>query len=370
MDFMYDVMVLLLQIVGVIVGLAAVLALPGYYLFLRLVKANILWTRVESGWCRIILKWGKYHRTIGPGLRWIGIPGVYTLYARKMKFFKSVTDKEGKAQAESHEDEDVSSFKTTRYPYALPFKDEEDSNGLHLSGVIALTGVMEDYEKAFFGASDWYAEMSTKILSVFRDLLPIISYDDDIVGRDRREEQGSPTISARLSERLNSPRNGGPSVLDELRTITGMKIEGVELRSIDPPPDWRAITLAPYKAQREKDAAIQQAAASAALFDDTNQALRAWSETHRNATLAQIEAKQRELRDRSLAKTPGYQQVDIRGLENADTAVIGGGGAGVMVGGGGRGKSNSGGTKKGKPTEEEARTFLEELRKRTKPGGT
>ena len=229
--------------------------LAGYYVFLKMVDANIIWARVEQGWRRIILKWGKYYRTVGPGLHMVGIPGIHTLYKRTMTFFKSVTDKNGKPQAEPHNDKDIGSFKTTRYPYAFPFKDEEDSHALHLSGILAGHGVVEDYEKAFFDISDWYAEMNTKILSCNRDLLATISYDDDIVGRDMPGEQRQLTYSARLWKALNDMPNGNPSVIDRLRAEVGIRIESVELRSVDPPEGWRDTTLAPYKAEREADAA-------------------------------------------------------------------------------------------------------------------
>lgn len=333
---------------------ACVLYLAGYYIVFALAKNNILWTIVEQGWCKIVLNLGKYERTIGPGMHWFGLPGINTLYKRTMTFLESVTDKDGNPRAEPHEDEDISSFKTTRYPYALPFKDEEDSHGLHLSGILAAFAVIENYEKAFFVVSDWYAEMNTRILARHRKVIAQVSYDDDIVGRDTEEEQAKKTISERLWEELNRNENGNLSIIGRLLEDCGIRVESVELRSIDPPEDWRTTTLAPYKAQREKDAAKHQAEASAVLFDDTNKALMAWLEGQRTAghdpTQAQIEAKQEELRQRALAKTAGYQQVHIKGLENASTAVVGGGsGTGVLIGGG---NPSSGGKQKGEKEEE------------------
>jgi hypothetical protein len=266
---------------------------------------------------------------------------MYTLYKRKMTFMKSVTDNKGVAQAELHPLENekdegvVSSFKTTRYPYALPFKDEEDSHALPLSGLIAVFGVIEDYREAFFSASDWYAEMNTRILSCFRDLLAEISYDDDIVGRDLEKERVPDPIGVRLWEALNSEQNGNPSILDELRAVAGFRADSVVLRSIDPPVGWRDTTLAPYKAQRDAAAAVHRAMASALEFDDTNQALEKWKAKHPKATQAQITEKQQELARRAYLKAGGQYQ-EIHGLENATTAVVGGGGgAGVMVGAGG-----------------------------------
>lgn len=254
-----------------------------------------------------------------------------------MTFLKSVTDKEGITHAEPHDEPNISSFKTTRYPYALPFKDEEDNHGLHLSGLLAVFGIIEDYQLAFFSGSDWYAEMNTDILARNRELIAKTSYDDNIVGRDTEEEQGNPTFSTSLWEDLNAKPGGSLSVLEKLRAKIGMKIVSVELVSIDPPEGWRATTLAPYKAQRDRDAAKYEAEASATRFDDTNQALKTWLADQKAAkhkpTQAQIEAKQDELRQRALAKTPGYHQIHVKGLENATTAVVGGGaGTGVMIG--------------------------------------
>ncbi|MSU54881.1 MAG: hypothetical protein EXS48_03585 [Candidatus Staskawiczbacteria bacterium] len=380
-----------LLFLGVTVALAT-----GYYIVVGLAHLDIIWTIVKEGWCKIVLENGAFDRTITkPGLRFVGLPFIHTLYKRTMTFFKSVTDEKGKPQAEPHKDKDISSFKTIRFPYAFPFSDEEDSNALPLSGILAGFGIIngDDYETAFFKASDWYAEINTRILSRFRTILATISYDDDIVGRDTEEEQAKKNISQLLWESLNSKQNGNPlTMIEEIYAVVGMKILLVELRTIDPPEGWRATTLAPYKAQREKEAAKHEAQASAALLDDTNQALNAWLRAH-NATPEQIREKktefkalkealrvwlgnspgatpadikekqkevqvldtwltdhftvtpaqrtekQKELQERAILKAGG-QQIHIKGLENASTAVVGGGGAGgagIFVGGSGNG---------------------------------
>lgn len=343
--------------------------LGGYYLVLTLARANIFWTIVEQGWCRIVLRWGEYQKILRPGFRWVGIPGAYSLYKRKMTFLKSITDEQGNAKAEPHNDNDISSFKTTEYPYALPFKDEEDCHALNLSGVLAVFAVIADYRKAFFEISDWYAEMNNKILKVWRDLLVTLAYDSDIVGRSTKQAKNQKTISALLWEALSDRPNGKPSVLDQLLNTAGIKVNSVELVSIDPPAGWRDTTLAPYKAEREKAAAVHQAETSAILFDDTNQALKTWLTEQRAAgnkpTKAEIKAKQEELYERALAKTSGWQQLHIRGLENASTAVVGGANTGLFVGGGKSGDSDNRNPKGGAPktNEQKAQEFFEEYGK-------
>lgn len=332
----------------------APLTLVGYYIVWWLAKHDILLTEVQRGWCKIILHKGNFSRIIGPGWHWMGLPGINTLYRRTMTFLKSVTDKDGKPQAEPHDDKDISRFKTTRYPYAIPFKDEEDSKGLPLSGFLAVDGIVEDYEKAFFVMSDWYAEVMTRILACWRKVLVNVSYDDDIVGRDKKEEQARKTISELLREELNLRQNGNPSIIDELREVVGFRIFSIELRSIDPPPDWRAITLAPYKAEREKAAAVHQAQTSAILLDDTNQALEAWKKIHPSASPEQITEKQQELARRAYLKAGG-QYNEIHGLEAANVVSFGGGGnaggVGVLVGGSRQQNSEKKGGKKTKPSE-------------------
>jgi len=228
--------------------------LAGYYIIIGLARANILWTIVEQGWRRVILERGQYYRTIGPGLHWLGLPGINTLYKREMVFHKSVTDQDGKALAVPHKDKDIGSFKSTDYPYAFPFKDEEDSHGLPLSGIFAVIAVLQDLQKAFFVAGDWYSIMDTEIMPCFRKTLVQVSYDDDIVGRDTKQEQKRKTIDEHLWDALTQKENNGLSIVEKLFKVYGIEVKSANLKSVDPPENWRATTLAPYKAQREAEA--------------------------------------------------------------------------------------------------------------------
>src|SRR3989344_6333224 len=102
------------------VAILGLISLGGYYLFLEMVKANSMFTQVESGWKRIVLRWGKYDRELEPGFRFIGIPGIHTLYKRTMTFFKTVPKGKG-VEVEPHEDKDIMAFKIVSYPHTVPF---------------------------------------------------------------------------------------------------------------------------------------------------------------------------------------------------------------------------------------------------------
>ena len=120
----------------------------------------------------------------------------------------------------------------------------------------------------------------------------------------------------------------------------GMGNLDVSIEAVEVDEDFRKKLQGVVTAPMDVKIAEQQATASAALFNDTNQALNAWLRDQRAAgnepTKAEIAATQRDLHERALAKTPGWSQLHVKGLENATTAVVGGGGAGLMVNNQGR----------------------------------
>ncbi len=267
---------------------------------------------------------------------------------------------DGDVTVEDHDDSNITSFKSTRYPYAIPFKDEEDSHGLPLTGVIATHARMADPSKAFFVASDWYVTTITLVISALRQVFTEVSWEQ-ITGQNVPAGSAVKVFGQRLWEAMNAPRESGkPSVIVELRDTYGIEVESVELASIDPPPGWRDTTLAPYKAQKEKEAAVHEAAASATRLDDTNQALEAWKKAHPGASPEQITKKQDELAKRAYLKAGG-QNLEVHGLENATTAVVGGGGggAGILVGGQGkRGGGNRDGQQGGQGPRQRGRSNM------------
>jgi regulator of protease activity HflC (stomatin/prohibitin superfamily) len=344
-------------------GLIVVLALVvgGYYGFLGMVNQNILFTRVPEGYIAIVLRWGKFYDILGPGLHLIGIPGIHTLYSRTMRFYKTVVLPDGNIIAKAYDEEGVSLFKTTQYPYGLPFIAQEDCLSLPLSGTATVNGVIHDYRLAFFEVSDWYAEVNSLVMRVLREgVLANVSFDGSVspvaIGTGQKTNFKATTTSM-LWDALNQPNFiDGLSVVEYAIQRIGFTILSVDIPAIDPPEGWRETTLAPYAARKKKEAAIEEAKASAAAFDDTNQALALWKKEHPNASSDEIMEKQKELEYRAMLKSPSYnkQDVTIRGLENASTAVIGGGGqgaggTGILVGnqGGGKQGGNSGGKNQG-----------------------
>lgn len=331
-------------------GMGSLVALAmAYPTVIYLANHNIIFTFVEQGWFRIVLKAGKFHRIIKPGFHVIGIPGIHTLHSRKMSFLKAVVKEDGAVEAKVHEDEGVNSFKSTRYPYAVPFKDVEDKNGLHMHGLVIVKARMRRPRVSFFSESDWYASMNMEVMPRLRNALDEVSYAEAVGSTEATEEteeaarrRMKDVVNTLLNEAMNARGDDGLSSIEKILKLCGLDISSIDLASIDPPDNWRNITLAPYEAEQKAKAAKHQAEASATLLDDTNQALEAWKKVHPKASQEQIDEKQRELARRAYLKAGGQYQ-EVHGLENAGTVVIGGGGggAGVLLGG-----QNSGGRRK------------------------
>jgi len=244
-----------LFLLAVVFGLG-ITGLAGYYMVWWLAKYDILFTYVEEGWCKIVKEWGRYHKTIGPGLHWVGLPGIYFLEKRKLKFMKCVNLPNGFIIAEVHEDEQaISSFKTTSYPYAVPFGKEEDGKDLPLSGVWRVRGRVNDYEKAFYSESDWYSEVNAKIRSRGRDEIVKATFRNDITGRDQKDEQLKKTLSKRMQEAVNTKQDNGLSVVEELLENVGFEVLSIELISIDPTDEnLRSLILKVFTAEQEAEA--------------------------------------------------------------------------------------------------------------------
>lgn len=223
-----------------------------------------------------------------------------------------------------------------RFPY-----EEEDSLCLMIESGVPLNDAAR--------LSDW---VRSEVISGLRDILAQYDHKEAMARSNldaiRQAAQAfflQPTgLFAKSGICGNNPTNSDPG--------TGEVIVRIDI--VKPDEEMRKAMASPVISAYDAEAAKQQAKVSAALFDDTNQAFKAWLKDQQEAvkakkrgaiTRAEITAKQRELRDRALAKTPGYQQIDVRGLENAGTAVVGGGGgAGILVGNSGGG----GGSGKGK----------------------
>jgi regulator of protease activity HflC (stomatin/prohibitin superfamily) len=389
-----NVLMFVLLVVAGLVGLAMIFRLPihWYFAFL-LARRDFIFTQVPEARFNLVMRFGSHRKTllskeghkIDPdgrivelspgeevktllpgGLRIIGWPGVDKLYKREMKFKKSLQD--GTKDYDVIGEKDF--FAKVDYPYAVPFIECEDVNNIPITGHATLLSHIDHPYKSLFATANFYETMLGLVLPAVRECFRAYSFTQL---KQQKNQDLDMMLWQYLSDPQKNPQPGSNlSVIDELYSKYGVKVLAFRVVLLDLPPELREASQRKWQAEMDRDAAKVKAEASAALFDDTNQALKLWLAEQKTAgnkpTRAQIEAKQEELRQRALAKTPGYQQVHIKGLENATTAVVGGGGTGgtgILVGGSSGknpgssqqpGQGNAG--NRGKSPEEEAEEFF------------
>ncbi|MDO8486100.1 MAG: SPFH domain-containing protein [Candidatus Staskawiczbacteria bacterium] len=186
------------------------------------------------------------------GLRIVGFPFIDRIYKRPMKFLKSLPNGDIKA----YDVENVDKFYAkVDYPYALPFVKCEDKNNLPLLGHATLLAHIVNPEKSLFATANFYDTMVGLVLPSVRECLKGFTFDE-IKDKDDLDE----IIWAELK---NPNPNEPKGVIGRLRDEYGIVIVALRIVNIDPPEEYRDITLTKWKAEREADAAEAVARAEA-----------------------------------------------------------------------------------------------------------
>src|SRR3989344_2464626 len=243
-----------------------------WYVALLLSSYDFVFTTTQEGYFKEVVRFGGHRKTIlskedhiidvygdivestdglpetilPGGLRLVGWPFIDRVLARKMEFLKSLPNGEVK----SYDVKDVSEFYAkVDYPYALPFVKCEDKNNLPLLGHATLLAHVLNPTKSLFATANFYDTMVGLVLPSVRECLKVFTFDEIKVKDDLDE-----IIWAELNA-TNPDVSGDVSVIDKLRDKYGIVIVAFRIVNIDPPTEYRDITLTKWKAEREADAA-------------------------------------------------------------------------------------------------------------------
>ncbi len=261
--------------VAVVLGLLLILLLSPlrWYVAYFLAKYDFFFTNVPESYCKEVVRFGGHLRTllskkghkinkdgdivelaIGElpeetppgGLRVVGWPFMDRVYTREMRFSKSMPD----GSIKEYDVLDVGAFYAkVDYPYALPFVKCEDKNNLPILGHATLLANIKNPQKSLFATANFYDTMVGLALPVVRECFEGFTFDE-LKGQKKED------LDERMWKELGLPQPGGaPSVIDQLRDKYGVCVVALRIVNIDPPPEYRDITLTKWKAEREADAA-------------------------------------------------------------------------------------------------------------------
>ena len=266
------------------------------------------------------------------GVRWKGIPGIKTLFARDFRWTKFV-----KNTLEEREQKSVKRFKLDRYPYGIELKEVESSQGNGVSGIFHFMGEAVNLVKQWVDTVDWFSEITGRLLEEAEGLF------GEIETKEIVRLQGK--LGKELYDRMKAS-----GALDAIEDELGVRISGFKFVNLDASESVKNEMDAAFQGQqRAKKTGTLMMGVFQAIADATNQPLadvqaeykrdpKKFAETH--ATLMGIgETGARTELDEKAVRVTGGSGDATTGL--AAHALIAGGGSG------GSGGGKSGGGKKG-----------------------
>lgn len=204
-----------------------ILAILGYWLFVK------CFTTVKQGTQKIVVRFGKYVRTLDPGLNFVGFWPIHKVYT--YKFGWTGIDKDGKVQ--DHKKEEIDFVLVKDDVYACIVDNAEDHNLLPLKWTIALTIRIVDAKKALFDIQNWFETLMNRVSPYVRDFTTNYTYEK-LIQEDMKLEK-------KILESLQAA-----NIITEFENDYGIKILKLEVKNVDPPAEFRQATLKKWDAQR------------------------------------------------------------------------------------------------------------------------
>lgn len=331
---------------------------------LYLAQFNLFWTTVTEGTAKVVLRMGKYDKTLlakkghivleekgargdegdivptvasdweyKSGLRWVGIPPFWYVYTTTMKYIKALPreNKDGNMYEEREHPNTDYIFAKVDYQYALLFDSAEDKDKLPLSGQITMTARVINPEKAFFRVGNWYNALVSRVLPRVREYISEHTYDAIIHDPDVQLDEA--VLKALKTEKVDDKER---TIIQVLEQDYGMQLVALEMVDINPPDNYRDATLRKWNAEqnaaaeaeetggalnRMTDGRLRKLAVRLGFKDETDDAFRKQLKDNPKI-LARIEAQSIDLlrRDRAGA---GLKDIRVGNVDGSKLDSLG-----------------------------------------------
>lgn len=235
-------------------------------------------TTVKQGTEKASVLFGKYRRTLTPGLRFVGLWPLWGVY----RYWFSWTGVEEDGKLKAHPREKLDYVLTKDDVYACAVRNAEDKNLVPLTWLIVLTIRIVDTFKALFEVQNWLETLVNRISPYVRDFSTLYTYEDLI--------QTDIQLEKKILERLQQE-----GIIAEFLNRYGVEIRGLEVRDVDPGAEFRKMTLQKRQGRANKEQALEEIAG--------------WisSSVASELQMTPDELKRKLASDPAFAKTPEYQ---------------------------------------------------------------
>lgn len=242
----------------------------GIYL---LAKRDIFFTFVEEGTAKAIMKFNGFHRialqyencelngvwdvglcdpnkpkkkSLLGGLKWVGIPGIFSVYEYRFTWATVKPQKEEKEQIERRS-EPIKHVFVKDYVYLGEVKGAETKSLVPLDVTFLVTARVINPYKALFRVHDWVNAITSRIEAYFRQFVSQTEYDDLIA---KKQEMGGEIMKALEETRILGDK--GKFYVDY-----GIKVKNIEMRDIEPVGENKKIlqeaATKKWVAEKQKD---------------------------------------------------------------------------------------------------------------------
>lgn len=158
-------------------------------------------------------------QTIFGGLRWVGIPGLRSLYSYHFRW--------ATLRAQSGEvirrDQKIDYILLKDDVYIATIKNAEAKGMVPLDIEFLVTACCVNPYKALFKAQDWMEMLINRIEAIFRQDVATYSFENLVVAQKKKE----------LNEDLWT-KICATGLIDELKNVYGIEVKALEMRSINP----------------------------------------------------------------------------------------------------------------------------------------
>jgi len=254
--------------IGMIVGLIILVGLVFW-----LASKNIFFTFVKEGTAKNVMKAGEFNRTL---MRWRGYGldndwnvvnqskgrfvwgrifgglyfyGLSPFYKIDTYYFQWTGVKEN-GELQPHPKEKLDYIILKDDVYWAKIENAEDSKLLNLTVEIFFTIRVVNPHKARFNVQNWLETVINRSKPAVRDAITTADYENLI----KKTDAIGTIVYQRIRER---------GLFAEFKERYGIEIRKIETRKIDPPPEYRGITLREYIATQEKKKITIEAEAQA-----------------------------------------------------------------------------------------------------------
>jgi len=187
---------------------------------------------------------------IFPGVYWLGLPGVATVYEYPFSWVK--LDEKGEPEVRK---ETIKQIYVKSYQYVLELKNAETSSMATLSMKVLVTFRVVNPYRALFKNDKWLALASSSILDRTRTFVSSFDDPDEIIKIAQKED--SSILSKVMTDILVKE-----GIIENIENFQGAKALKIDIVDIDY-GDWSDMAIAEIKAKKEGDALVELASKKA-----------------------------------------------------------------------------------------------------------